>query len=80
MLDTVIFETLKDSSLEINNLALNNCFSYKECLPKLRQRVVKNGFKNPVFFCQKDHMLVKFEQNRMGITNKILSFLNKKNG
>ena len=27
---TVIFETLKDGSLEINSLALNNCFSYRK--------------------------------------------------
>ena len=26
---TVIFGTLKDGSLEINNIALNNCFSYR---------------------------------------------------
>ena len=35
---TVMFGTLKDSSLEIKSLALNNCFSYKN--------VSQNGVKS----------------------------------
>ena len=39
---TVIFGTLKDGGLQINSLASNGRFSYRNVV-KLRQRVVKNG-------------------------------------
>ena len=40
---TVIFGTLKDGSLQINNLASNNHFSYRNLFKKWRQRFVKYG-------------------------------------
>ena len=46
-------ETLKDGSLEINSLALNNCFSYRNVFQNSVNAFVKNGLKKPVFFFSK---------------------------
>ena len=44
-----MFGKLKDGSLEINSLALDNCFKLQKRLPKWCLRFVKMVFKNPVF-------------------------------
>ena len=45
-----MFGTLKDGSLEINSLALNNCFSSEMSFKKWRQTLVKMLKKNRFFF------------------------------
>ena len=39
-----MFGTLKDGSLEINSLDLNNCFSYRNVYQNGVKRFIKNGF------------------------------------
>ena len=52
----LIFETLKDGSLEINSLALNNCFSYKNVFQNgvnaLLKVILKTRFFFLFFLCQ----------------------------
>ena len=43
------FETLTDGSLEINSLALNNCFSYRNVYQNGANVLSKMVLKNPVF-------------------------------
>ena len=66
--NTVIFGTLKDSSLWIKNLASNNCLTQKR-IPKLRQRFVKNAlpfsFEKLKLLCSSNHtILFKFHQHK----------------
>ena len=46
------FGTLEDGSLEINNLALNNCFSYRNVFQNGSNALSKIVLENAVF-CQK---------------------------
>ena len=46
---TVILGTLKDDSLEINSLALNNCFSYRNVFQNGVYALSKKALKNPFF-------------------------------
>ena len=48
----VIFGTLKDGSLEINSLALSNCFSHRKVFQNGVNPLSKMVLKTPVF-CQK---------------------------
>ena len=66
----VIFGTLEDCSLEINSLALNNCFSYRHVFQNGVNALSKMVFKKNSFFvknlkisCSLDHtILFKFHQ------------------
>ena len=45
---TVIFGTLEDGSMEVNRLAFNNCFNYRNVFQNgINALQKKNGFKNP---------------------------------
>ena len=57
------FVTLTDGSLEINSLALNNCFSYRNVFQNDANALSKMDLKYPFFFffCQKAHNFVKFQ-------------------
>ena len=46
---TYFFRTLTDGSLEINSLALNNCFSFKNVFQNGANALSKMVLKNPVF-------------------------------
>ena len=49
-----LLERPKDGSLEINSLALESCFSYRNIFQNGVNFFVKNGFKKtPVFLVQK---------------------------
>ena len=48
----VLFGTLKDGSLQINSLALNNCFSYRNIFQNGVNTLSKR-FKKPGFFLVK---------------------------
>ena len=63
----IIFGTLKDGSLKINNLSFNiNLFQLPlQPLPKWRQRFVKNTFKISIF-CQKAQIFGTFWAIRFG--------------
>ena len=56
---TVNFVTLKDRSLEINILALDNCFSYRNFFQNGVSALSKTVLKTPVF-CQKAQNFVQF--------------------
>ena len=58
---TVIFGTLKDGSLEINSLALNHCFSYRNVWQNGVKAFSKMVLKNSVF-CQKVKILCSLAQ------------------
>ena len=65
--DIVIFETLKDGSLEINNLELNNCSSYRTVFQSgvnaSSKMILKTSFfvKKLKISCSLDHtILFKF--------------------
>ena len=49
---TVIFGTLKDGCLEINSLALNNCFSYRNVFQNGVNALSEMVLKPPFFLCQ----------------------------
>ena len=51
---------LKDDSLQINSLAFNNCFSYRNVFQNGVNALSKMVFKNPLF-CQKAQNFVYFE-------------------
>ena len=56
---TVIFGTLEDGSLEINSLALNNCFSYRHVFQNGVNALSKMVYKNlKTVFCQKSQDFV----------------------
>ena len=52
LVTTVIFETLNDGGLEINSLALNNCFSHRKVFQNGVNDLSKLVLKTPDF-CQK---------------------------
>ena len=51
---TVVFGTLKDDSLQITNLALANCFSYRNVFQNDVNALSKKGAKNPSGFLSKN--------------------------
>merc|ERR1712240_255136 len=55
----LIFGTLKDGSLQINTLALNNCFSYRNIFQNGVNALSKMVLKKPGF-CQKTQNFVYF--------------------
>ena len=67
---TVIFESLKNGSLDINSLALNIIVSATETSCKMASTLCQNLFSKPLlvfffffFFCQKAQHLVQFGPN-----------------
>ena len=51
-------EKLKDGSLEINTLALNNCFSYRNVFKNGVNALSKMVFKNPIFLSKSSKIRV----------------------
>ena len=60
---TVIFRTLKGGSLQINSLALKNCFSYRNVFQNGVNALSKMVLKNPGF-CQKNSKFCIFRTIR----------------
>ena len=55
---TIIFGTLEDGSLEINSLALNNCFSCRNVSQNGVNALSKMVLKTSSFFCRKAQKFV----------------------
>ena len=71
LVTTIIFGTLKDSSLQINSLPLKKCFNYRNVLQNCVNVLSKMALKKLSFFCQTAQICFKSHQHLVQVRIKI---------